>query len=67
MRYDGVGVLLLVLDPHGIGEFPWNVGEQFFNMDGDSMTNQRWCENGLWPEANVGQQYIDRDRIAYYA
>ena len=31
--------------------------EQFRRTDGDSTTNQRQCDHGRWPEANVGQQY----------
>ena len=26
---------------------------QFYCMDGDSTTNQRQCNHGRWPEANV--------------
>ena len=33
-------------------------------MDEDSTTNQRPCNHGWWPEANVGQQYRKRmDRL----
>ena len=56
--YDGVGVSL-VSDCRAMRESPQiNIDNQFLaNRVETQMTNQRQCDHGRWPEANVGQQY----------
>ena len=39
------------------------VEEQLYCMDGDSTTNQWQCNHGRWPEANMLDNSINRDRI----
>ena len=56
MLCDGVGVLPLVSDPRGIHESPRNIGISNELLNGWRLNdNQRRCDHGQWPEANVGQ------------
>ena len=58
--YDGVGLLLLVSDPQGMHESPWNIGNQFQYMQ-ETKDKPIFHENSCIPRHTVSVALINPD------
>ena len=51
--YDGMGVLPLVSDPQGMRKSSWNIGKQYYYMDGNAITGYVCCWQIIGPVASL--------------